>query len=83
MAYNSILIPDHMCYLEDKNNINLHKHVSLDKQAAKEIGKGLNTTGSILGLGTTMAGVCSAVAKCLVKSAMPPIQKAGVVLGAG
>lgn len=83
MAYNSMFVADYMCYLEDKNNINLHGHVSLDKEAAKEIGKGLNTIGSNLGLGATIAGVCSAVAKCIVKSGMPPMQKAGVVLGAG
>lgn len=66
---------------KDNNDIKLHGHVSLDKEAAKEVSKGLHTIGSV-GLGATMAGVATAVGKCIAKSSLPPFQKAGVVLGA-
>lgn len=63
--------------------INLHGHVSLYKEVAKHIGQGLNTIGSNIGLSATIAGLSTAVAKGLTRSSMPPLQKAGVILGAG
>jgi hypothetical protein len=75
---------DVISHVNDKdNNINLHGHVSLDKEAAKEISSGLSTIGSNLGLGATIAGVSTAVAKGIAKSGLPPVQKAGIILGAG
>jgi hypothetical protein len=71
-------------HVNDKDHsVNLHGHVSLDKEAAKEISSGLSTIGSNLGLGATIAGVSTAVAKGIAKSGMPPVQKAGIILGAG
>src|SRR5258706_5136740 len=78
--YNNI---DIVNFIKDDNNVNLHGHVSLDKEAGKAIGQGMQTIGSQIGLGATIAGVSSAVAKGIVKSSMPPVQKAGVILGAG
>lgn len=75
-------IHDNINNKSDKN-LNLHTHVSLDKEAGKAIGQGLNTIGSQIGLGATIAGVSSAVAKGLVKSSLPPMQKAGVIISAG
>jgi hypothetical protein len=72
---------DILYYVGDKDNINLHGHVSLDKEGAKSISKGLSTIGTQLGLGATMAGVGTAVAKGVAKSSMPPLQKAGVIVG--
>jgi hypothetical protein len=68
---------------KDDKDINLHGHVKVDKEAAKVIGQGLQTIGSNLGLGATIAGVSTAVGKAIAKSSLPPIQKAGIVLGAG
>jgi hypothetical protein len=82
-SYNSIFVIDTISYINDKDNVNLHGHISLNREAAKEIGQGLNTIGSNIGLGATIAGVSSAVAKGVAKSTMPSIQKAGVILGAG
>ena len=72
------------CMADDnKKDINLHGHVSVTAEAGKAIGQGLQTIGSQLGLGATIAGVSAAVGKAIAKSGMPPLQKAGVVVGAG
>lgn len=75
-------ILDVIFHVKDNNVINLHGHISLDKQAGKAIGQGMNTIGSNIGLGATKAGVGTAVGKTIAKSSMPPVQKAGIVLGA-
>ncbi len=69
-------------YVKENDDIDLHGHVTLDKEAEKYIGQGLNTIGSNVGLGATMAGVGTALGKTIAKSAIPPVQKAGIVLGA-
>src|ERR1700744_653854 len=79
-----ISLQDIICYMADNNkDVNLHGHVSVDKEAGKAIGQGLQTIGSQLGLGATIAGVATAVGKTIAKSSIPPVQKAGVVVGAG
>jgi len=65
------------------NDINLHGHVSLNKEAAAEISKGISIIGSNLGLGATIAGIGTAVAKGVAKSSMPPLQKAGLIVSSG
>ena len=69
----------------NKNDIDLHDHdhVYIDKQVGEAIGKGLNTIGSNRGLGATIAVVGTAVSKGIAKSFMPPLQKAGVIVGSG
>lgn len=57
--------------------------MSIGKDAAVEISKGMNTIGSNIGLGATVAGVSTAVAKGVSKSALPPLQKAGVIVAGG
>lgn len=66
--------------INDKD-INLHGHVSLDKEAGKAIGKGLKTVGSQIGLAASIVGVGSAVGKAIGKSSFTPVQKAGVIVG--
>lgn len=83
ILFNPINISDAICHINDKDNINLHTHVSLEKDAGKAIGQGLNTIGSQLGLGATIAGVSSGVAKGIAKSSVPPFQKVGIILSAG
>ena len=73
---------DNILYINDKDDINLHGHVSIGKEAGAAISQGIHTLGSNIGLGATMAGVATAVGKTIAKSSMPPLQKAGVVLGA-
>ena len=76
------IVLDVISYVKDENkNINLHGHVTLGEESAKAIGQGLNTIGSNIGLGATMAGVATAVGKTVAKSSLPPVQKAGVVVG--
>jgi len=74
-------------YVKDSNDVHLHGHVSIDKETGKAIGQGmsqgLNTIGSQLGLGATIAGVSTAVGKAVAKSGMPPLQKAGVIVASG
>ena len=79
-----ISLSDFINYAADKNSndVNLHGHVTLDKEGAKAIGQGLNTIGSQIGLDATMAGIGTAVGKTIAKSSLPPVQKAGIVVGA-
>jgi hypothetical protein len=69
------------------NSVDLHGHVSIDKNSAESIGKGmntigqgLNTVGSSIGLGASMAGVATAISKGIAKSSIPPLQKAGIII---
>jgi|SRR5882757_2547307 len=77
-------------FINDKNNdINLHGHVSIDKEAGKAIGQGIyqgiNSIGNVIAnkwgvLGAM--GLGTAAAKSIVmKSSMPPLAKAAVVFG--
>jgi hypothetical protein len=61
--------------MADNKDVNLHGHVSIEKDAGKAIGQGLQTIGSQIGLGATMVGIATAVSKAVVKSGMPPLQK--------
>lgn len=82
LFYSMATSADIICYVKDINNdVNLHGHVTLDKEAGKAIGQGLSTIGSQIGLGATMVGVGTAVGKAIAKSSLPPVQKAGVVVG--
>lgn len=73
-------------YINNNNDIDLHGNVSIDKEAGKHIASGLNTIGSNIGLGATIAGIGTAVGKGISKSAMPPLQslqRAGIIVGSG
>jgi hypothetical protein len=76
------LISDIINYAKDNNDINLHGHVTLDKEAGKDISQGMQTIGSNIGLGASIAGIATAVGKTIAKSSVPPVQKAGIILGA-
>lgn len=67
--------------MADNKDINLHGHIKIDKEAGKVISQGLQTIGTQIGLGATMAGVAGVVGKAVAKSGMPPLQKVGVILG--
>lgn len=58
---------DIVCFANDNRDINLHGHVSVNKEAGKAIGQGLQTIGSQIGLGATMVGLAAAVGKLLLK----------------
>jgi hypothetical protein len=79
----NISVSEIIFFMADNKDIDLHGHVKVDKEAGKAIGQGLQTIGSQLGLGATIAGVATAVSKTVAKSGMPPIQKASVVVGSG
>lgn len=84
------------CYMVDKNkhNVGLHGEYDMTKQAAENIGKGLDTMGkdmntigqglttggSNLGLTGAIFGTGSAVASGLAKAHMFPVQKAELIL---
>jgi hypothetical protein len=72
-------LQDIICFAKD-NPVNLHGHVTMNEGAGKYIGQGLNTIGSNIGLGASMAGIASAVSKGIAKSSMPPLQKAGIIM---
>jgi hypothetical protein len=78
-----IFISDIILYGKDNSNdVNRHGHVSLNTETGKALGQGINTIGSNIGLGATMAGIATAVGNTIAKSSMPPLQKVGVILGA-
>ena len=80
--YNNIISIDTILFIKDnENDIHLHGHVSIDKDTGKAIGKGMNTIGSQIGLGATMIGVGTAVGKAVSKASLPPLQKAGFIVG--
>lgn len=81
--YNLPLIWNVIICINDNNDINLHSHISVDKNTGKAIGQGLNTIGTNIGLGASITGLGMAVSKCLVKTSMPPLQKAAVVVAGG
>ena len=72
-------------YINDKDSVNLSAQANIDigKEAAVEISKGISNVGANIGLGATVAGVSSAVAKGISKSSLPPIQKASIIIGGG
>lgn len=57
--------------------------VSIGKDAAKELSKGMQTVASQVGLGASMVGIATAVSKGIAKTTLPPVQKAGVIIGSG
>lgn len=82
ITFNTINVTDLICNAKDESDINLHGHVNVTKDAAKELSKGMSTIGSQVGLGATMAGIGTAAGKAIAKSSIPPVQKVGLVLGA-
>ena len=72
LSYYNVSLLDVIIYINDNKDLNLHGHVTVDKEAGKAIGQGLNTIGSQIGLGSTMVGGSAAVGKAIAKSGMPP-----------
>ena len=83
LTYNYIMLIEIISYAIDNNDVNLHGHVTVDKQASKSISKGFNTLGGQIGLGATMAVIATAVASAIAKSGMPRLQKAALIVGGG
>src|SRR5215475_45407 len=84
LAYYNTILTDIICYAKDSNdtNSNMHGNITLNKDTGKAIGQGLSTMGSQIGMGLTMAGIATSVQKAVAKSSMPPLQKAGLIIGA-
>jgi hypothetical protein len=55
--------------------------VSLNKEAATELSKGISSVGSQIGLGASIVGVSAAIGKSITKSSIPPVQKAAIIGG--
>lgn len=55
----------------------------MTKEAATEISMGISKVGSQLGSGASIVGVAGAVGKTIVKSSIPPVQKAAIIVGSG
>ena len=86
VSYHVFTMIDIISYANDKdNNINpdvdLNATVSIGKDAAGELSKGMQTIGSQIGLGASIVGIGTAVGKGIAKSTMPPLQKAGIIVG--
>lgn len=69
--------------IKDHNNINLHGHISIDKETGKAISHGTGNIDSNIGLGATVSGVSGAVARGITKSSVSPVQKAGIIMAGG
>jgi hypothetical protein len=70
-------------YIQNDDNVNLHGHVNVTKEAATELSKGVSTVGSQIGSSAAIVGIAGAVGKSIAKSSIPPVQKAAVVVGGG
>lgn len=81
--YNIDITIEILNNVKDSDDIHLHGHVSIEKEAAKHIGQGLNTIGSQIDLSASIVGIGTAVAKGIVKSGMPPMQKASIIISGG
>lgn len=57
------------------NTVNIGGSVEMNRDAAKVIGRNIGIAGSV-------AGVSGAVGTAIAKSSLPPLQKAGLVVGA-
>jgi hypothetical protein len=55
----------------------------MTKEAATEISIGISKVGSQLGLGASIVGIAGAVGKSIIKSSIPPVQKAAIIVGSG
>ena len=82
ICYNNFKLVNPVIYVTNNGNLELHGHVSMDKEAAKVIGSNINSIGSQVGLGATITGVSMAISKAIAKSGIPPLQKAAII-GAG
>jgi len=74
---------DIICSAKDSNDINLHGHVNMTKEAATEISIGISKVGSQLGSGASIVGIAGAVGKTIAKSSLPAVQKAAIIVGSG
>ena len=83
--YNNLVCLDSIFCINDSdnsgNNIHLHGHVTMSEEAGRAVGQGLSTVASKWGLAGAMVGVGGAVGKAVTKSGIPPIQKAGLIVG--
>ena len=82
--YESISIFNNVLFIDDPNknpNISIGARVEIGKDAATEISKGISSVGSNVGLAGTVGAVTAGVSKAVAKSSIPPMQKAGIVLG--
>ena len=81
--YSFQILADIILQVKDDKDVHMHGHITIGEEAGKSISQGLSTIGSNIGLGATVAGVASAVAKGISKSSIPPVQKAGIIMSAG
>ena len=64
-------------------NLVLKGKVNLDKEAAVEISKGIASLGANVGFASTVGALTAGVTKGVSKTSLPPIQKAGIIMGGG
>ena len=57
------------------NSVNIGGSIEMNRDAAEVIGRNIGIAG-------TVAGVSGAVGKAIAKSSLPPLQKAGIIVGA-
>jgi len=67
----------------DPETISGTVNINVSKEGAEAIASGLQSTGSQIGLGAANGGVAAAAGKSLAGSALPPIQKIGLISVAG
>lgn len=60
----------------------MNTSVSIGKDAAVELSRGISSVGSQVGLGASIVGVSAAIGKSITKSSLPPVQKA-IIIGGG
>lgn len=72
----------HTANINKNNDINLLRHISIDKEVGKALSQGMNSICSNIGLDAIIIEIATAVDNTITKSSLPLVQKAGVVVGA-
>lgn len=81
---NHFITTIHCCSSSsDTGTVNATVNVNISKKGAEAIASGLQSTGSQIGLGAAIGGLAAAASKSLAGSALPPIQKIGLISVAG
>ena len=71
------------CSSIDPVTVSTTVNINVDKEGAEAIASGLQSTGSQIGLGAAIGGLAAAASKSITGSALPPIQKVGLIGVAG
>lgn len=69
--------------INKNTDIVLKGKVVLNKEAAAEVAEGISSLGSNVGFAATVGAIAGSISKGVAKTALPPVQKAGIIMAGG